>query len=172
MSILIDSAVGIDPGYDNGVCFLDFRGGVLIGKTLVSVNHESARGVLGAILHARYRSNGIRRRIGSVEAWVDGKPGTSAGDKAKVTRQLVMEFAEELEEFGYAVQVRKAADVKPWATDKRLEAAGIYGKDSALHGAGRHAADGARHALFGAWESGICPNPLLSATAKAAWELR
>lgn len=167
---MIDSAVGVDPGYANGLAFLDFENGRLAERTLVTVNHESARGVLGAILYARYRNEGIRRRIGSVEAWVDGRPGTSAGKEAKVTRQLVMEFAEELQEFGYTVQIRKAADVKPWATDKRLVKAGIYADDAALHGAGRHAADGCRHALFGAKEQGICPDPLR--TRLEGWELR
>jgi hypothetical protein len=39
---------------------------------------------------------------------------------------------------------RSAADVKPWATDTRLQAAGLLDLTKGM----RHARDAARHALF------------------------
>lgn len=46
---------------------------------------------------------------------------------------------------GIPVTARAAADVKKWATDDRLKAAGLL---DATSGMPKHARDGARHALF------------------------
>lgn len=51
---------------------------------------------------------------------------------------------------------RSASEVKPWATDRRLEAAGLL---AATHGM-RHARDAARHALFCAVRDFGLPDPL------------
>lgn len=57
---------------------------------------------------------------------------------------------------GIRVVIRKAAEVKPWATDRRLTAAGLY-----LRGA-PHARDAARHALYAAVRDCGLPDPLSS----------
>jgi hypothetical protein len=46
--------------------------------------------------------------------------------------------------------------VKPWATDERLEAAGLLDLTKGM----RHARDAARHALFTAVKDGGVPDPL------------
>jgi len=51
---------------------------------------------------------------------------------------------------------RSAAAVKPWATDERLEAAGLLAATKGM----RHAKDAARHALFAAVRDGGVPDPL------------
>lgn len=51
--------------------------------------------------------------------------------------------------------VRKPGDVKPWATDKRLEKIGFP-----LGAKFRDARDSARHALFAGCKIGIFPDPL------------
>lgn len=56
-----------------------------------------------------------------------------------------------------------AADVKPWATDKRLEAAGLLGPTTGM----RHARDAGRHALFRACKSWGLPDPLSRKAVKA-----
>jgi hypothetical protein len=53
---------------------------------------------------------------------------------------------------------RTAALVKPWATDKRLVAAGLLDITRGLP----HARDGARHALFSAHHDSGAPDPLSS----------
>jgi hypothetical protein len=159
---VIDSCIGIDPGLSTGMCFLDYQDGQLVGRTLLTADGSSAGIVLKAMLlayHTEFSGNAhLNRRIGSVESWVDGPP--AGGKPAVVTRQLVMELAEALEMFGYAVTLRSAGQVKPWATDKMLEAAGITGA-AAFHGKQRDAFDAARHCLFGAKEAGVISNPLI-----------
>jgi len=155
---VIDSSIGIDPGPATGMCFLDYHEGRLVGRVLLQADGSTARYVLRAMLTAYYGGSG--RRSASVERFVSGRSAGSAGADADVTRQLVMELTEELQLFGYSPVIRPAADVKPWATDKRLEAAGITG-ESGVHGKLRDAYDAARHALYGAKIAGITPDPLL-----------
>jgi hypothetical protein len=54
------------------------------------------------------------------------------------------------------VVLRSAAEVKPWATDTRLEAAGLLSACTGM----RHARDAARHALFAAVKDAGAPDPL------------
>jgi hypothetical protein len=56
------------------------------------------------------------------------------------------------------VHSRAAADVKPWAVDKRLHAAGLLDLTAGM----RHARDAARHALFCAVKDYGLPDPLSS----------
>ena len=58
--------------------------------------------------------------------------------------------------WGYVVKVRKAADIKPWATNKRLEAAGLLGQITSM----RHANDAGRHALYTASHDLYMEDPL------------
>lgn len=163
---VIDSCVGADPGPATGLCFLDYRDGRLVGRTLLQVDADSAVIVLKGMLLAYYNSDGMAsfgKRVGSVEKFVTGRSAGSRGQGADVTRQLVMELAEVLQMFGYQVAIRPAADVKPWASDKRLVAAAITGAKG-MHGDMNHACDAARHALFGARDAGVIADPLLRAT--------
>lgn len=165
MSVHIDSAIGVDPGPATGICLLDYHAGRLIGRTLLQAEGSTAVYVLKALIQA-YHGGGLGavpvtmgKRAGSVEKFVTGAGAGSRGGAAEVTRQLVMELAETLELFGYKTVIRPAANVKPWASDKRLTAAGVVaGK---LHGDMNHAGDAARHALYGAHEAGIITDPLI-----------
>jgi hypothetical protein len=51
---------------------------------------------------------------------------------------------------------RSASQVKPWATDQRLRAAGLFDATKGM----RHARDAARHALFAACHDAGVPDPL------------
>ncbi|HEY1700816.1 MAG TPA: hypothetical protein VGG75_13985 [Trebonia sp.] len=167
---MIDSAVGCDPGPATGLAFLDYEDGRLVGRSLLQVVGADAPVVLRGMLVAYYSddfSTGPRvgRRVGSVEKFVTGASAGSRGKNADVTRQLVMELTEVLQEFGYTVAIRPAADVKPWANNKRLVAAGIVSSEKAMHGDMGHSYDGARHCLYGAKEAGIIRDPLIRRTA-------
>lgn len=164
-----DSCIGLDPGETTGICLLDYENGRLTGTTVLQVDAASAVGVLQAVLTVHYidcnatmsyPGRTFGRRIASVEAWTEGAPAAGRGRPAKVTRQLVMALAEMCEMAGYRVKIRKPADVKPWASDRRLVAAGIAGSEQALHGKLRDGWDAARHALYGAWEAGAVADPL------------
>lgn len=159
----VDSAIGVDPGPRTGLCFIDYAGGQVVGHTLLQVDWRSARHVLGAVLANYYTETGpagFMRRVASVEAWTEARSG-SAGKPGTVTRQLVVELTEELQLFGYQVTIRKAADVKPWASDRRLEK--VFGKES-FHGDMNHAFDAARHCIYGARQAELCPDPLARRT--------
>lgn len=162
---VIDSCIGIDPGPATGICFLDYRDGILAGRTLLQADAGSAAIVLTGMLTAYYvnaRRTSLApagRRVASVERFVTGASAGSRGKAADVTRQLVMELAEVLQGHGYTVKLRNAGEVKPWASDKRLQAAGIV--TGALHGDMNHSYDAARHCLLGAVQAGITPDPLL-----------
>jgi hypothetical protein len=166
---MIDSCIGCDPGPATGLAFLDFEGGRLVGRTLLQSEGATAVYVLKGLLLAYYGNDTaalpIGRRVASVEKFVTGQSAGSRGKNADVTRQLVMELAEVLELFGYVVRIRPAADVKPWATGKRLVAAGVYSSEKAMHSDMGHAADAARHCLYGARESGVVSDPLARRTA-------
>jgi hypothetical protein len=162
---VIDSCIGIDPGPATGMCFLDYDNGSLVGRTLIQADGGSAVYVLKGMLASYYSTDygigaSVGRRTGSVEKFITGQAAGSRGKPAEVTRQLVMELAEMLQLFGYAVTLRPAADVKPWASDKRLTAAGVIGT-SAFHGKLRDSFDAARHCLYGAHEAGIIQDPLI-----------
>jgi hypothetical protein len=171
---VIDSCCGVDPGAATGICFLDYSGGQLVGRTLLTTDAASAPVVLKGLLYAYY--GGMKegtsisewlkqpvtgRRVGSVEKFVTGAGAGSRGKNADVTRQLVMELAEVLQLFGYQVRIRPAADVKPWASDKRLIAAGVGTKEYVARADFRHQVDASRHCLYGAHEAGVVADPLL-----------
>jgi hypothetical protein len=161
------SVVAADPGATTGICFLDYRvqSGVIAlvpcTVTLLQADGTSADAVLEAMLARWYSSANetIVGRYGAVEKFVAGRGAGSKGPDAEVTRQLVMELTERLQLHGYPVKIRSAADIKPWATDKRLERAGIVGS-SAIHGKARDAYDAARHCLFAAVKDAKVKDPL------------
>lgn len=170
---MTDSSVGCDPGPATGICLLDYEEGRLVGRLLLQADAGSAAIVLRELLYARKdtwtppnQEPGKPRKLsGSVEKFLTGAGAGSRGKNADVTRQLVVELAEVLELFGYTVSIRAAADVKPWASNKRLVAAGIVRDEKSMHSDLGHAYDGARHALFGAHHAGIVADPLVRVPA-------
>jgi hypothetical protein len=86
-------------------------------------------------------------RVVAVERFVvRSRAGRSSDAQAgEVTRNLIGQLSIMQGLSSIEVFLRSASEVKPWATDKRLTAAGIEGLTAM-----RHAADAARHALFAA----------------------
>ena len=107
------------------------------------------------MLATYYAGENIVQRWAQVEAFVTGQSAGTKGNPAEVTRQLAFQLAEVLQLRGYHTEMRKAADVKLWASDKRLKAAGLLRPPE-----NRHANDASRHALFCAVHDAFRPDPL------------
>jgi hypothetical protein len=164
---MIISVIGCDPGPTTGLCFLDYvpyNGVYALPQVsgLIQVDSANAVLILQAMLQTWYADESkVQKRFASVEAFVTGRSAGTKGPQADVTRQLVMQLSECLQMYGYAAKIRKAADVKPWATDKRLQRAGIAPVKSVTGQSGtsgklKDAYDAARQALFSArWDANM-----------------
>ncbi len=155
MSVI--SVIGVDPGPTTGIAVHDWADGKLNVWTVLQVDGDSAQDVLEAILIQRQRRIGdyIAKRYAQIEPFVTGQSAGTRGPKADYTRQAAFKLAEQLQLWGYAVKLRKAADVKTWATDKRLKAAGILRPPE-----NRHGNDASRHGLYTACHDAYLPDPL------------
>ena len=160
-AVSLVSAIGIDPGPTTGICLMEFINGGAYpipehNITLIQASSGTALRVLEAYLAHFYGDERITGRVAGVEAFVTGQSAGTRGKNADLTRQYVMKFTELLELFGYYPKVRKAADVKPWATDKRLLRAGIPKQPDSM----RHSLDAARHCLYAAVKDAHQKDPL------------
>lgn len=83
-----------------------------------------------------------------------GRSATAqAGAAARWSFTVIDEWATRQ---GFPTYARSASEVKPWATDERLDAAGLLDLTKGM----RHARDAARHALFCAVKTYGLPDPL------------
>jgi hypothetical protein len=146
--------IGVDPGRTTGIAALSFADGRLVDHGLLQCTPDLVQGIVDYLLD-RVVLDG--RRILAVERFVvRARAGRSADAAAgEITRDLIGALGMFQEIYSVEVFLRTAAEVKPWATDKRLAAAGVTG----LTGM-RHAADAARHALFAAVKDGGITDPL------------
>lgn len=94
-----------------------------------------------------------------VERYVVGNRSgrSSTSGAGAITRDMVGVVEAAGVELGAVVVQRNASQVKAWATDERLERAGID-----IPKGMRHARDGARHALYAAVHAEHLPDPLSS----------
>ncbi len=74
---------------------------------------------------------------------------------------MVTELSALAADRGVKLAVRHSSAVFPWATDKRLRAAGLYEATTGLV----HARAASRHALFAAVHDGGLPDPLSRRTS-------
>lgn len=144
MSIFV---VGIDPGLTTGIARLDLSTGEL----------ELLQCTPGLVLPlVRELCVGSDVLVLAVERFVVGpRAARSSTPKAgAVTRELIGALLSEGEHLADRVVLRSASEVKPWATDARLKAAGITQRGMP------HALDAAKHALFAAVADCGIPDPL------------
>lgn len=147
--------VGIDPGPVIGVVRLWLEYGHGPTRVLETEAAQVTPRLLTVTLAALM--DGDRAAI-AVERFVVGpraaRSSTPAGgaDAREVVR-LVTDWAAQSSLLCHA---RSAAEVKPWATDVRLDAAGLLAPTTGM----RHARDAARHALFAACKTYGLPDPL------------
>jgi hypothetical protein len=140
-------ALGIDPGGTSGLLL----GAWALGRhktPLFTRNWQCDMAATPELLEWILGSHGASIGVVAIEAW-DERGRKTAGFSASAMTRLISEL------YGIAdsrnpghVRVRPARDVKPWATDRKLEAAGL--RPELFPAAMKHSKDGARHALFAA----------------------
>lgn len=146
--------IGVDPGVTTGIVAIAYRdsGDGRPVPMVLQCHHDSALFFVDAILahHPGYT------RWLAIEQFVVGTRASrsSTSGAGRITRDLIGGLSQTL--VGVSLKVHAAGLVKPWATDKRLEAAGLLEATKEM----RHARDAARHALFCAVKQSITPDPL------------
>ncbi|TDP97661.1 hypothetical protein [Labedaea rhizosphaerae] len=156
MSALL--VVGVDPGQTTGIAALHFIDGVL-DPDLCAVLQTSPLGVLPAVygLTATPRGwRGIRTvPVVAAESFVVGRRASrSRTAQAGETARMILGALAELQ--GVRFVQHPAGAVKPWATDKRIEVAGLAELTTGM----RHARDACRHALYAAVHGTGARDPL------------
>lgn len=133
--------IGVDPGPTPGLVVLDIDDDRLAA---VGVMQCSA-----PLLYTLVETfNPERTALVAVERFV-------TRGRTNAAQQLTRDQVANLARLHTAVEAT-AAQVKPWATDTRLEAVGLLAACSGM----RHARDAARHALFAAVRHAGLPDPL------------
>lgn len=146
--------LGVDPGMTTGLFWLPVTGLPLAFQC----NAPGAYPLASWLLEAH---DGPVTVTCAGERFTAGRGAGARGLPATATRKVIADL-DGLAQWHW----RSAAQVKPWATDRRLAAAGLA---QACHGM-PHAADAARHALFAAVHDAGYPDPLRREAA-AAWQL-
>jgi hypothetical protein len=158
----VSAVIGVDPGGITGLAVIVFaRGtqqydyaepkyvGVYGEYTEPAELFEQVRFWAGAM-------PGIR--LAAERFVVSRRAGRSATAGAGTTARNILGELTAFNRTGVPLSLRTASEVKKWATDKRLDAAGLLkptiGKP--------HARDAARHALFSLVADLGCPDPLSS----------
>jgi hypothetical protein len=92
------------------------------------------------------------------EGFVSGPRASRSSTPAagKTTRDMTRDLAAWAAHHDIPSHTYRATDVKPWATDERLDRAGLLEPTKGM----RHARDGARHALYSAVKHYGLPDPL------------
>lgn len=150
--------LGVDPGPVTGVCWLRLE------PWQPLVFQCSAAGAYLLVSFLLEASDGPAPVILAGERFIAGRGAGARGADATTTRQVIMD----LDSLSPHWHWRSAAQVKPWATDTRLRAAGLLQE---CHGM-PHAADGSRHALFAAVHDGGLADPLSPAARRAVMKAR
>lgn len=157
MTTLTWEVFGIDPGPVPGIVQLRIAERQIAQAGVVQCDRFLAPDVLEGLLTA---AAARPPTIVAIERFVVGRrAGRSATAKAgEQTRQLIGELNGVcLGLDNVRVLQRSASTVKPWATDERLDAAGLLDATKGM----RHARDAARHALFAAVRDGGLSDPLI-----------
>lgn len=149
----MDFAIGIDPGPTTGICVLNLD--TARPGDAAEIYQCNARAASWLLCRICDRITGNTARAG-MEPFIRSRGPGTAMRPGQVTADQVAELNEYLTAYGVPCSAQRAGLVKPWATDKRLDAAGLL----ALTPGSTHARDAARHALYCAvWNCGY-PDPL------------
>jgi len=158
--VTVPTIIGIDPGPVVGVALLALgrnnRGDGSICPWRITERHalQVTPGLLGTVLDAL----GPSAHAVAVERFVVG-PRAARSSTAKAggaARDIVGQVTDWADRYALNLCLRSAAEVKPWATDERLIAAGLLDLTTGM----RHARDATRHALFCAVRTYGLPDPL------------
>jgi hypothetical protein len=147
--------VGIDPGPITGIfrIWLEYGHGPtrVLETEAAQVTPRLMEMVLATLADGDRTAIAVEKFVVGPRAAQSATPG--AGQTARLLVGQVADWA-----FRYELRyhARSAAEVKPWATDTRLAAAGLMEPTTGM----RHARDAARHALFAAVKTYGLPDPL------------
>lgn len=145
--------IGVDPGLTTGVCALTYAADGKRNGEPIALQIHGSEGVLPVVAALLARKPLLDHVLAVEQFVVGGRAARSSSAHAgRVTRALIAELAE----LGADVFTRAAVVVKPWATDRRLEAAGLLDPTKGM----QHARDAARHALYAAVRMNVTPDPL------------
>lgn len=149
--------IGCDPGSCTGIALAYYSndGSGWVEPEAYQCNANSATALL-AWLISKNQVTRLPVRA-QVEEFRAGTGAGARGPDASVTRILVEKLAQVLRDAKVPYAVRSASEVKPWATDVRLERAGLIAVTSKMP---RDARDAMRHLLFTAVHDGGVPDPL------------
>jgi hypothetical protein len=154
--------IGVDPGPTTGIVALPYAGvgeeAALGWPMVLQCDHYSVVYFVRALLdgHTAYR------RMLAVEQFVVGPRSSRSGtaEAGRITRRLIGALST-IDDCTQMV-LRPAGQVKPWATDRRLHAAGLLTPTNGMN----HARDAARHALYAAVHAGLAADPMSSTAAR------
>jgi len=152
-SILV---LGVDPGPTTGIAALRYTDGRLAEVRVAQCCADWALPLLTGLGLLDPAQRGLI--VLAIERFVVGP--RAAHSATAVAGQITRDLAGALIALGEPTRVlirtRSAAEVKPWATDTRLDAAGLLAPTRGS----AHARDGCRHALFAACHDLGIPDPL------------
>lgn len=152
------TTIGIDPGPTPGICVLG------VGTPLLIQCDAASLGPLVGEFVDFYRDPDDPLHL-AVESWAVGPISRTNVRAANLIRDQIGElraFASPAEPIRVLVHVRTASAVKPWATEKRLAAAGLLKRTVGMP----HARSAAQHALYSHVRDSGAPDPLSRARAK------
>lgn len=144
--------IGVDPGPTTGIVALHLgplaKGEPAYSPQIIQCDRRSVLSIVDWLAG----SEAMDPAVLAVEQFVVGpRSGRSAHAGAgRIARELLGE----LQALHVRMIARSAGAVKPWATDVRLRAVGLWTP------VGVHARDAARHALFAAVHDFAAPDPL------------
>lgn len=148
--------IGIDPGPTPGMVELVYLDGRLSDIHVA----QCSLGIAGPVFLALIaeRSAAAWETTVQIEKFVIGRRSarSSTAKAGEQTRELIGALQHEASLLGAVVLLQPAAAVKPWANDKRLDAAGILAATKGM----THARDAGRHALYAASHDAAMPDPL------------
>lgn len=147
--------LGIDPGPTTGMLLAVWQPGIRAAVLVRAFECDAATAPF--LLHRILDTcASMIARIGIEEFRSGPRSQRLRGTRASTTRDLVTDLAGIARDRWRAPAARPAALVKPWATDERLDRAGLLAPTAGLP----DARDGGRHALYAAAHDCGLPDPL------------
>lgn len=151
--------LGVDPGPTPGIVRLTVASSPVNPTPVIEQGQvvQCSEGVLVPVLNALIDFPETTTTL-AYEAFVVGARAARSSTPAagKATRDMVRELAYWAAHHDIPSHLRRATEVKPWATDARLDAVGLLDLTKGM----RHARDAGRHALFCAVRALGLPDPL------------
>lgn len=148
-------AIGMDPGSTVGLLQLIYSERLLLGVRVIQCSANCALDLLEMWLQGLPINATVGMEVYfGVERYVRNLRG-GGGQAGARTRDMVGSAVTLAQTHGVHTAQRSAVEVKAWATDGRLEAAGLIAPTKGMS----HARDAARHALFTAVAEGKIPDP-------------